>query len=191
MQTKKLVLIAVLSSVAFLLMMINMPLPFLPAFLKIDGSELPALIAAIMLGPVAGVSVEALKNLLHFIMFGSPTGIPIDQVANFLAGTFFIVPTYFVFKKINSVKGLILGLAVGSVSMAIVMSILNYYAILPLYTALLNMPTMSGEEIRALIVAGIIPFNLIKGLAVSVLFVLIYPKLSSVMRKSSYVDEAA
>ncbi|WP_458413763.1 ECF transporter S component [Schinkia sp. CFF1] len=171
------VTVSVLASIAYLLMMLNFPLPGLPPFLKIDFSEIPALIAAIVFGPVAGITVEAIKNILHYLIEGAMTGVPVDQTANFVAGLLFILPTYFVYKKIRSTKGLTIGLIVGTVTMTVMMSILNYFLILPAYTFFLHSPAMTSAEAKGLIVAGIMPFNLIKGIVATLLFIVLFSKL--------------
>lgn len=171
------VTVAVLSTIAYLLMMLNFPLPGLPPFLKIDFSEVPALLAAIVFGPIAGITVEAIKNILHYLIQGAMAGVPVDQAANFIAGLLFILPATYLYKKIRSPKGLTVGLFVGTVSMTLLMSILNYFLILPAYTFFLDAPAMSSAETKGLIVAGILPFNLIKGFVVTLLFIVLFAKL--------------
>ncbi|HHY74746.1 MAG TPA: ECF transporter S component [Bacillus bacterium] len=176
------VTVAVLSSIAYLLMMLNFPLPGLPPFLKIDFSEVPALLATIVFGPVAGITVEAIKNILHYIIQGAMTGVPIDQAANFVAGLLFILPASFLYKRIHSTKGLTIGLLIGTITMTIMMSILNYFLILPAYTFFLNAPAMSSAEAKGLIVVGIMPFNLIKGIVITLLFTVLFAKLKPWLR---------
>lgn len=176
------VTVSALSSIAYLLMMLNFPLPGLPPFLKIDFSEVPALLAAIVFGPVAGITVEAIKNILHYIIEGAMTGVPVDQVANFFAGLLFILPTSYFYKKVHSTKGLTIGLITGTITMTAMMSILNYYLFLPAYTFFLHAPAMSSTEVKSLIVAGIMPFNLIKGSVVALLFIILFAKLKPWLR---------
>lgn len=105
MKVKKLVVISMLSSIAFVLMLLNFPFPGLPDYLKIDFSDVPAIIAILIYGPLAGIAVEAIKNVLQYIIQGSMAGVPVGQIANFIAGTLFILPTAFLFKAELS-KGL-------------------------------------------------------------------------------------
>ncbi|MBD1378650.1 ECF transporter S component [Metabacillus arenae] len=169
--------VGMLSSIAYLLMMLDFPFPGFPPFLQIDFSEVPAIVAAIVFGPIAGIIVEAIKNILHYLIQGSATGMPVGQLANFVAGTLFILPVSYMFRKLNNTKGIVIGLIFGTVIMAIIMSILNYYVILPAYTIFLNSPALSGPETKQLIVSGILPFNFIKGIIVSFVFVAIFMKL--------------
>ena len=177
------VAVAMLSSIAYVLMLLNFPIPPFPAFLKIDFSDLPALIGALVFGPMAGIMIELLKNVLDYFMTGSETGIPVGHFANFMSGIIFILPTYYVYNKIKSKKGMTVGLIIGSVSMALVMSVLNYFVLLPAYTFFLNMPAMSGPEIRSYIVAGVLPFNVIKGIVMSLAFMLLFSKMGTWIQK--------
>ena len=103
---RKMILIAMLGSIATVLMQFNFPLPALPGFLKIDFSEIPAVLAIMTMGPVAGIAVELLKNIMHWFMSGSPTGVPVGEIANFATGVLFIMPIYFIFNKFKTSKGL-------------------------------------------------------------------------------------
>ncbi|CAI8837122.1 Riboflavin transporter FmnP [Bacillus sp. IT-79MI2] len=173
----QMVSVAMLSSIAYLLMMLDFPFPGLPPFLKIDFSDVPALIAAIIFSPIAGVVVEGIKNILHYGIQGSLTGVPVGEIANFIAGCLFIGPATFLFRKYRTVKSLTTGLMLGTVTMSIIMSVLNYFIILPAYTWFLNQPAMSSSGMRQMIVAAILPFNLIKGIVVTVVFVALFSRL--------------
>lgn len=176
---KAMVSIGMLSSISYVLMLLNFPLPPFPKFLMVDFSDLPALIAALIFGPAAGILVEFLKNTLDYFMTGSDTGVPVGHVANFVAGVLFILPTYYIYQRMKSNKGMTFALVAGTTSMAILMSVLNYYVFLPAYTLFLNMPAMSGPETKAMIVAGILPFNFVKGILMSVIFMLMFTRMKT------------
>lgn len=176
LSTRKLTMISLLSGFAFLIQYLNFPVPPFPAFLKVDFSELPALVAGLMFGPLAGVTVEFVKNLLHFAFTGSESGVPVGQMANFLAGSVFVLITVWTARKIPGTKGLIAGLGVATLVTAILMSIVNYWVILPAYAFLINW-TVEGPEKTALVLYGIGPFNLLKGLIVALVFVPLYRRL--------------
>ncbi|MEH7107382.1 MULTISPECIES: ECF transporter S component [Bacillaceae] len=184
-KVKAMVSIGMLSSIAYLLMLLNFPLPLFPNFLFVDFSDIPALIATLIFGPVAGILVEFFKNILNYIATGSQTGIPVGHIANFLAGILFILPTYFVYNKLKTRKGMTLALIAGTVIMAIMMSILNYLIILPAYTALLNYPDM-----RNYVVPAILPFNILKGVMMSIIFMLLFIRMQSWIQKLSPVKNA-
>ncbi|WOV85998.1 ECF transporter S component [Sporosarcina oncorhynchi] len=175
---RKMILIAMLGSISTVLMQLNFPLPAMPVFLKVDFSEIPAVIAIMTMGPLAGISVELLKNLLHWFLSGSPTGVPVGEIANFVTGVLFIMPIYFIFNKIRSAKGLTAGLVAGTATMAIGMSVLNYLVFLPMYVYFLNMPPYEGVALFNVVVLGILPFNLIKGVMLMVISLLLYKSMS-------------
>lgn len=176
LSTRKLTMISLLSGFAFLIQYLNFPIPPFPAFLKVDFSELPALMAGLMLGPWAGVTVEFVKNLLHFAFTGSESGVPIGQMANFLTGSLFVLITVWTARKIRDTKGLVIGLAIAAPVTAILMSLANYWVILPAYAFLINW-TVEGPEKTALVLYAIGPFNLLKGLIVALVFVPLYRRI--------------
>ncbi|MFP3917624.1 ECF transporter S component [Lysinibacillus telephonicus] len=171
LKLRSFVTIAMLSSISFILMLLNFPLPWFPVFLQIDFSDVPALIAAITMGPMAGILVELFKNILDWIFSGTPTGVPVGHLANFATGILFILPVYYVYKKLPSLKGLISGLIIGTITMSVGMSLLNYIAFLPMYTYFLGWGTFDMKET---IVLGILPFNIIKGIMLMVVAVLLF-----------------
>ncbi|MBM7610443.1 riboflavin transporter FmnP [Lysinibacillus composti] len=171
LKLRSFITIAMLSSISFILMLLNFPLPGFPAFLMIDFSDVPALIATLTMGPVAGILVELFKNILEWLFAGAPTGIPVGQMANFATGVLFILPVYYVFKKLPNLKGLIYGIIVGTFTMSIGMSILNFAVFLPMYTYLLGWGTFDMKET---IVLGILPFNIVKGILLLVVGIILF-----------------
>jgi len=165
------VTIAMLSSIGFILMLFNFPLPWFPSFLQIDFSDVPALIAAITMGPIAGIVVEIMKNVLDWIFSGSPTGFPVGHLANFTTGLLFILPVYYVYKKFKSMTGLLVGLIVGTFVMSVGMAALNYVAFLPMYGYFMNFYV---EDVIGTVVFGILPFNLLKGVMLIAIVTLLY-----------------
>ncbi|WP_270182579.1 ECF transporter S component [Alkalihalobacillus sp. CinArs1] len=177
-KTQRMIVVAMFSSISYLLMLLDFPLPGFPVFLQIDFSDIPALFVAILYGPAAGILVEAIKNLIHYGIQGSFTGVPVGQLANFIAGVFFIVPTSIVFRKFNQTqKGLTIGLILGTLLMSAMMGLLNYLLILPAYTWFMGFEAMSDSARQALVLKGITPFNLIKGFIVASIFIAFFIKL--------------
>ena len=173
-QNKKLrlfVTIAMLSSISFVLMLFNFPLPGFPAFLQIDFSDVPALIATLTMGPVAGVTVELIKNILDWIYSGLPTGMPVGHIANFVTGILFIFPVYFIYKKFTSVTGLTVGLIVGTIVMSVGMAFLNYVAFLPMYGYFMNFHV---DDMLGMAVKAILPFNLLKGVMLIIIVTVLF-----------------
>jgi riboflavin transporter len=190
---KSLVTIGILSCLSFIIMLFEIPLPFMPVFLKIDFSDVPALLAAFSIGPLGAVMVELIKNLLHLLLRNETAGI--GELANFLVGVAYVIPAALVYKYYKNKKGAVVGLVAGTASMIVFASLFNYYVLLPLYASVLHYPTQAvvamGTEantsivdVNSLIVLAIAPFNAIKGIAVSLVVALIYKKLSPILHKS-------
>lgn len=174
----KLIILSLLGTISLLLFFLNFPLPFLPPYLKIDFSEVPALIAALIFSPIAGVIVEAIKNMLYLVVSGA--GDPIGVIANFLAGVLFIVPVSILYHKYKGVKSIISGLATGTIIMTIGMSVLNYFIILPAYAWFTGIPEMGESTAKWIaIYAGVVPFSIIKGTIIGMLFVPLFVKMRS------------
>ncbi|SFB06551.1 ECF transporter S component [Clostridium frigidicarnis] len=189
-----LIKISFLSAMAFLLMLIELPLPIFPAFLKIDLSDLPALVGAFALGPVAGVAIEFLKNILIILIKGSATAM-VGEVANFFIGSILVFVSGYIYKKRNTRKNAIIGLILGTIFMTIAASIINYLVLIPVYSKAFGMPldaiigmgtaiNSNITDLSTLIVWAIVPFNLIKGFIVSFVTVAIYKKISVVLKTS-------
>ncbi|CDQ39235.1 MULTISPECIES: ECF transporter S component [Virgibacillus] len=172
----KLIILSLLGTVSILLFFLNFPLPFLPAYLKIDFSDVPAMMASLIFSPIAGVIVVAIKNLLYIAVTGAAD--PIGAVANFLAGIMLVLPVSILYHRFKGVKSVISGLAAGTIIMALGMSLLNYVIILPAYGWLMGWEGMSSSTVKwAAIYAGILPFNIIKGIVIGMLFVPLFIKM--------------
>jgi len=184
---RKLIAIGMLGAISFILMLFNFPLPPFPAFLQVDFSDIPALMATLIMGPMAGIIVELLKNFLDWVFSGSPTGVPVGHLANFATSILFILPVYFVYRRLLNAKGLTLGLVVGTVTMAVGMSLLNYILFLPMYTYFLGMEKVTGPALYNMIVLGILPFNLVKGILLMALTLLLFRGMKGFIAKQQMV----
>lgn len=173
----KLIIFSLLGTVSFLLFFLNFPLPFLPPYLKVDFGDIPALIAALIFSPVAGVIVVAIKNILYLVIGG---GSPVGVVANFIAAVLFILPVTLLYHKYRGIKSIITGLIAGTIIAAVGMSILNYLVILPIYALFMGMEEMKISSVKlAAVVFGILPFNIVKGIIVGLLFIPLYTKMKT------------
>lgn len=189
---RTIVKIAIMSAIAFILMYLEFPVPLMPAFLKFDFSEIPALLAAFSLGPVAGVLVEFIKNLLHLPF--SQT-MMIGELANFLIGSSLVAVAAFTYQRRKTKQGAILGMVWGTLAMIIVGALFNYYINIPFYInvmgfnleAIVGMTNQAGntlvKDLPSLIVWVFVPFNLVKGSLVSFLVALLYKPLSPLLHK--------
>lgn len=185
----KLTITAMLSAVAFVLMFLDFPIPFLiPPFVKMDFSELPALLAAFSLGPVYGVVVCLVKNLVHFITMTTTGGA--GEICNFLLGACFAIPAGVIYKHMKTRRGALIGVLTGAVVMAVLSVPLNYYISYPVYTkfmpidAIISMYQQIRPSTNGLMECLVIfnaPFTLLKGLLTSALCFLIYKPLSPIL----------
>ncbi len=191
--TKTLTKTAVLSVIAFLIMFIEFPLAIFPQFLKIDLSDIPALIGAFALGPMAGVVIELVKNILHGVIKGSST-MGVGELANFVVGSAFVYAAGIVYYKNKTFKSALIGMGLGIVTMTIVAAIANYFVLIPFYAKLFNMPidafvSMAGEvnkyvvDFKTFIILSIVPFNLIKGVIVVAITMVLYKRISPILHK--------
>ncbi|GMA99055.1 ECF transporter S component [Pelosinus sp. IPA-1] len=187
--TRYITKVGILSAIAVILMFFEVPLPMMPSFLKLDASELPAILGAFLLGPIAGVGIELIKNLIHG---ANSQTMGIGEVANFLVGVSFILPASYLYQRYNSPNGAIIALGVGTISMMFSASLLNYFILLPLYQAVLHFPleqiislgTVANPQImdlKSFITMAIAPFNLIKGIVISIFTMMIYKKIFPVL----------
>lgn len=168
----KMVKISLLTGIAFILMFIEFPIiPIFP-WLKMDISDVPALMGAFAFGPLAGVLIEFLKVTMNFLLSGSSTG-GVGEVANFIIGASFVAPAAFIYWKNKSKKSALLGMIFGIIIMEVVAIIANVYFLLPVYGM-----NMAPAELMQYVTVGLLPFNGIKGIVISVLTYAIYKKVS-------------
>lgn len=187
-RVRALTVTAMLSAVAFVLMFLDFSIPFLiPSFVKMDASELPGLLAAFSLGPVYGVAVCLVKNLIHLAI--STTG-GVGELCNFLLGVFFVLPAGLIYQRSKTRKGALAGALVGAVCMAVLSIPLNYYITYPFYSNFMPIEIIIGKyqklrpSVNGLLECLILfnaPFTLLKGLIVTVLCFLIYKPLSPIL----------
>ena len=128
--TKTLVKISVLGVISFILMLMDFPLWFSPPFLKFDISDLPSLLGAFAMGPMVGVIIQFVKNMLKIIVAGTNTA-GVGELANFIVGSIFAYSAGLIYFKEKTFKNAVIGLIVGTLSMTIIISILNYYVMIP------------------------------------------------------------
>ena len=185
--------IAMLGAVATVLMLFEFPIPFIaPPFYEMDFSEVPVLVGAFAMGPVAGIAIEAIKILLNFVINGTITA-GVGELANFIFGCAFLLPAALIYRRNKTRKNAIIGMAVGTVVMTVAACIMNALVLLPAYGAAFGMPvdafvqmgTSINKAIDSLFTFAVLavgPFNLIKGIAVSVIVLLIYKRIRMILK---------
>lgn len=177
--TNLMVKIALLATIGLLLTLVDFPiLPTFP-YLKIDLGDIPALVGAFAFGPIAGIIIEGFKSVLIFFFHNSGTG-GIGELANFIVGGAFVGTAGLFYSKNKTKKTATISLVVSIISIVVAGVISNYLLIVPLYFG--KMPT---NDLIHYMVYGIIPFNLIKGIIISAVTMLIYKRVSVLIRAES------
>ncbi|WP_252231382.1 ECF transporter S component [Clostridium sp. ZBS15] len=169
--TNKTIKISLLSALALILMYFEIPYPVF-LWLKIDLSDVPALLGAFGFGPLAGITIELIKNILILLIKGSQSGF-VGELANFLVGVSLILPAGILYKRNKSKKSAILGMILGGVCIEIIGIISNVYLLLPAYGM-----QMSSAELLRYVTVGLVPFNGIKAILVCTLTYVLYKKVS-------------
>ena len=190
--------IGMLAAISGVLMVIELPLFFAPPFYKLDFSELPVMICAFYMGPVAGVTCEFLKIVLKLLIKGTSTAF-VGDLANFLVGCSFVLPAAICYQATLSKKGAVWSLALGTAVMSVFGSLFNAWYLIPKFSELFGMPldaiiamgtavNASITSLSTLVLFAVVPFNIVKGVLVSILTMLLYKRVEKVFfrrRKST------
>ncbi|RKJ42277.1 ECF transporter S component [Acutalibacter sp. 1XD8-33] len=185
---RKLAVTAVLGAVAAALYFVGFHVPFMPSFIQLDVSELPALIAAFSMGPLSGVAVCLIKNLVHLL--ATSTG-GVGELSNFLLGAAFVLPAGLVYRMKKDRVGALIGALAGAVAMAALSLPVNYFIIYPVYfnflpkEAIIQAYQAINPNVNSLLDALIwfnVPFTFVKGLLSVVVTFLIYKRISPVIK---------
>lgn len=180
---------AMLSAVAFILQYIEIAIPIMPAFIKFDFSDLPALIGAFAYGPLAGVLIELIKNLIHCAFSQSAT---VGELSNFILGAVFVGTAGVIYKNKKNKTTALIGGVVGSVVMGLVCIPSNYFVVYPVYyaagfaeEAVLGMYQLILPGVKNILQCLFIfnlPFTIVKGLISTAITMLIYKHLSPILK---------
>ena len=188
--TRKIAVTGIMSAVSAVLMMLSFNIPIMPSFIKMDFSELPALITAFSIGPVWGVAVCLIKNLVN-LPFTTTAGV--GELSNFILGVMLVLPAGLIYQKNKTRVGALIGSAIGSLIMAVVSIPWNYYITYPAFVKILNFPLEAilgmyqkinpsvDGLLQALLVFNL-PYTFCKGLLISLLTFLIYKRLSPILK---------
>lgn len=185
--------IGILSAISTVLMLIEIPLWFAPSFYKIDLSEIPILIGSFAIGPAAGVIMELIKNLLNLVINGTETG-GIGELANFIIGCALVVPAAIIYKSRKNRAHAIVGMIAGTGFLILAGCLMNMFVLLPVYAQVFHMPISAlvdmGSKINpaiqdlpTFVLFAVAPFNLLKGIMVSILTAMVYKKVSPILHR--------
>ena len=192
--TRKMAMIGMFSVIAMILHLFDFPLPFAPAFYKLDFSELPILVGTFAFGPAAGVTMEFIKILLKLFVKGTSTAF-VGDLANFVIGCSFILPASVIYAFRKDKKTAIAACIIGTAILTVFGTAFNAVYLLPAFSRLYGMPLdqllamgsavnprVKEGSIISFVVACVAPLNLIKGASVSIVTLLIYKPLSPIIK---------
>lgn len=170
-------------------------MPFIaPSFYKMDLSEVPIMIGAFAMGPLAAAVIELIKILLNFVLNGTTTA-GVGELGNFIMGCALVMPAGFIYKQAKTKKHAIIGMVTGIVCMAVASALVNGLLLLPAYGKAFGMPVDTFVEMGAAIIPAIhslttfclfsvVPFNIIKGIVVSLITLVLYKHISRLLKGS-------
>ena len=189
---KKMTLTAMLAAIAVILMYMEIPVPFMPGFIKLDISDLPALFGSFIYGPLCGVFICLVKNVLH--SFATNTMF-VGEISNFILGCAFVVPAGLIYRlhHTKSRKHAVLGMAAGTLLTTAAACLMNAFVLLPAYGKAFGMPIEAFIEMGAavnssvhsllgFVVLIIVPFNLFKYTLTSVIVFFIYKRIRVILK---------
>ncbi len=186
--TRYLTITAMLSAVSYILMFFDFSVPFMPSFIKMDLSDLPELIGTFAMGPVCGVLVCLIKNLLH--LFQTSTG-GVGELSNFLLGTAFVLPAGLIYKHKKTKTMALVGGIAGAVIMGLFSIASNYFLVYPVYYNFLPKDTVLAayqailpgmKSILQCLICFNAPFTMIKGFFSVAIAMFIYKPLSPILK---------
>ncbi len=198
--TRKIVMIGMFSALSGILYCFDFSLPVIaPEFYKLDFSELPAMIAGFAFGPVAGVLVEFIKELVKLVIKGTSTAF-VGDLANFLIGCMLVLPASIIYQFKKSRKTAVIGCVAGTLVMTVFGTWFNAVYLLPAFSKLFGLPldTILGmgsainpavKDLTSFVVLMVAPINIIKGVGISVLTMLIYKKVSPIIKYGRTMSE--
>lgn len=182
--------VGILSAIAYVLMFISVPLPIFPSFLKIDLSDIPAILGGMSLGPMAGLSIVIVKNFLQGITASATGGI--GEFANIIIGGSYVITVCLFYRNWKNYKGVICGSLLGIVLMTITGCIMNYYVMLPLYSNFMPMDQIIQmgsiinpriNDLYSFVIWVIGPFNVVKGGIMTISILPLFKKMEKLISK--------
>lgn len=190
-KARRITVCAMCAALSSLLMLLEIPLFFAPSFYKLDLSEIPVLFCGFYLGPVAGVICEFAKVVLKLLLKGTETAF-VGDFANFAVGCSLILPasTIYLFKRTK--RGAVISLIVSTITLITFGSLFNAFYLLPKFSQIFGIPmdaiiamgnavNPSITSVTTLVLFSVVPFNLVKGIAVSLLTFALYKRVERVL----------
>lgn len=158
-------------------------------WLEIDLSAVPLIIGALAFGPLSGFILTALLELILFFL-GSSTG-GVGELANFFMLGIFVLIIGFIYKNHQNKKSLITGSVLGTIGLIIGGMIANHFVLIPLY--LKFMPNLFNGPLKYndYILKWVPMFNFIKGFLVSLIAIMLYERLKTLLFKENSLNKTS
>ncbi len=178
---KQIVIIGLFAALSYVLMLIHFPIKYL-GFLELEFSDIPAIIAGLAYGPIVGVMIELIKNLIKAITASTTGGV--GELANFVVSIAYIIPVALLYRSMKGKFKTVIAFGAGVIGMTIAGILINYFVTVPLYAKLFGgmeavvgaasatVPAIKG--LGTVVILGITPFNIVKGLMISIIGYAVY-----------------
>ena len=187
--------IAVLGALGAVLMLFDFPIAIAPSFYKIDLGDLPCLIGAFALGPIPALFIQLVKILVKLLLKPTSTAF-VGEMAAFICSSVYCVSATIIYQKNRSRNQALKAMIAASILMAFTGTIVNYLLIIPAYVKLYHMPLETiislGQAIFPIIsdklsfvLCCVLPFNLVKAMIVDILTLLLYKRISPLLKENS------
>ena len=187
LSTQTLCFIGLFGALSTVLMLFKVPLPFAPAFMKLDFAELPAIIGSFMFGPLAGVCIVMVKLALNLLLNGTDS-MYVGEISNLVLSSCYVLCASLIYQKHKTKKTAAASLLISVVVTSTISIISNTLFIFPAYTVVygLSMESLVGmasavnpfvHDTFTMMLWSVLPFNLTKYGVVSVITFLVYKKL--------------
>ncbi len=185
--------VSIMGALAFILMLFEISLPFAPSFYKLGFDEVIVMLGGFALGPLAGAAIEVLKIVLNVCFQGTDTAF-VGELSNLLIGLSLVIPSAYFYKYHKTLKGALISLVIGVVSMALIGCLANYFIALPAYSYFYGLPMEvivgMGTAIFPLVkdtftfvLFMTLPFNIVKGVVVALVTVALYKRVSPLLHR--------
>ena len=191
-KTRYIVNVAILSALAGVLMFFEFPLPIAPSFYKVDLSDVAVLIGGFALKAPAAIVISFMKVMISIILNGTSTAF-VGEFAAFIMDSVFGFVASLIYQKEHTKKGAIKSLIFGTLALTIIGAFVNYYLMIPAYVKFMNIPldailslgstvNKNVNSLLTLIIFCTVPFNIVKGIIISIVTYLLYKRISPLLK---------
>lgn len=186
---RNMVKVGILAAMSFILMFVQFPIPVAPPFMKVDLADVPALIGGFSMGPIYGVLIQLIKNILNL---SKTSTYGVGEISNFVVGGLFVFVSSSIYKKNKTKKNATIAMICGMLIMTLAATLSNAFVIFPLYgkamgvdmnafVAIAHKTNSLVKSYFTMMIFAIVPFNLIKGFIEILVTKLLYKHVSSIL----------